>query len=67
MAERMCLLDMLRKSLNLRPFWRAARECRSRSGSTTLGNVAIDGEVEGKVWKIALELKTPKDDVFWVV
>jgi hypothetical protein len=28
-----------------------------------LGNVAIDGEVEGKGWKMALELKTPKDDV----
>jgi hypothetical protein len=25
--------------------------------------VAIDGEVEGKGWKMALELKAPKDDV----
>jgi hypothetical protein len=31
--------------------------------SIKLGNVAIDGEVEGKGWKIALELKTPRDDV----
>jgi hypothetical protein len=31
--------------------------------SIKLGNVAIDGEVEGKGWKMALELKTPKDDV----
>jgi hypothetical protein len=32
-------------------------------GSIKLGNVAIDGEVEGKGWKMALELKTPRDDV----
>jgi hypothetical protein len=25
--------------------------------------VAIDGEVEGKDWKMALELKTPRDDI----
>jgi len=25
--------------------------------------VAIDGEVEGKGWKMALELKTPRDDI----
>jgi hypothetical protein len=31
--------------------------------SIRLGNVAIDGEVEGKGWKMALELKTPRDDV----
>jgi hypothetical protein len=31
--------------------------------SIKLGNVAIDGEVEGKGWKMALELKTPRDDV----
>jgi hypothetical protein len=31
--------------------------------SIKLGNVAIDGEVEGKGWKMALELKTPMDDV----
>jgi hypothetical protein len=31
--------------------------------SIKLGNVAIDGEVEGHAWKMALELKTPKDDV----
>jgi hypothetical protein len=28
-----------------------------------LGNVAIDGEVEGKGWKMALEIKTPEDDI----
>lgn len=32
-------------------------------GSIRLGNVAIDGEVEGDGWKIALELKSPRDDV----
>ena len=31
--------------------------------SIKLGNVAIDGEVEGKGWKMALELKTPRDDI----
>jgi hypothetical protein len=31
--------------------------------SIRLGNVAIDGEVEGKGWKMALELKTAQDDV----
>jgi hypothetical protein len=31
--------------------------------SIKLGNVAIDGEVQGKGWKMALELKTPRDDV----
>ena len=31
--------------------------------SIKLGNVAIDGEVLGKGWKMALELKTPQDDV----
>ena len=31
--------------------------------SIKLGNVAIDGEVEGKGWKMALELKTPTDDI----
>jgi hypothetical protein len=28
-----------------------------------LGNAEIDGEVEGKGWKMALELKTPSDDL----
>jgi hypothetical protein len=32
-------------------------------GSIKLGNVAIDGEVEGKGCKMAMEIKTPKDDV----
>jgi len=31
--------------------------------SIKLGNAAIDGEVEGKGWKMALELKTPTDDI----
>jgi len=31
--------------------------------SIRLGNVAIDGEVEGKGWKMALEIKTPGDDI----
>lgn len=31
--------------------------------SIRLGNVAIDGEVQGKGWKMALELKTPRDDI----
>ncbi len=31
--------------------------------SIRLGNVAIDGEVVGKGWKMALELKTPRDDI----
>jgi len=36
---------------------------RVKIGSIRLGNVVIDGEVEGKGWKMALELKTPRDDV----
>jgi hypothetical protein len=28
-----------------------------------LGNTAIDGEVIGDGWKMALEIKTPKDDI----
>ena len=32
-------------------------------GSIKLGNVAIDGEVLGKGWRMALELKTPQDDI----
>jgi hypothetical protein len=48
--------------------WAITRHFRSKGlrvkmGSIKLGNVAIDGEVEGKGWKMALELKTPKDDV----
>jgi hypothetical protein len=31
--------------------------------SIRLGNVAIDGEVEGKGCKMALEIKTPGDDI----
>jgi hypothetical protein len=48
--------------------WAITRHFRSKGlrvkmGSIRLGNVAIDGEVLGKGWKMALELKTPKDDV----
>jgi hypothetical protein len=28
-----------------------------------LGNTEVDGEVEGKGWKMALEIKTPGDDL----
>jgi hypothetical protein len=31
--------------------------------SIRLGNVAIDGEVLGDGWKMAIELKTPRDDI----
>lgn len=31
--------------------------------SIRLGNVAIDGEVLGNGWKMALELKSPRDDI----
>ncbi len=31
--------------------------------SIGLGNVAIDGEVHGNGWRMALELKMPRDDV----
>jgi hypothetical protein len=31
--------------------------------SIRLGNVAVDGEVIGSGWKMALELKTPRDDI----
>jgi hypothetical protein len=48
--------------------WAITKHFRSKGlqvkmGSIKLGNVAIDGEVEGKGWKMALELKTPRDDV----
>ena len=48
--------------------WAITRHFRSQGlqvqmRSIRLGNVAIDGEVEGKGWKMALELKTPRDDV----
>jgi hypothetical protein len=48
--------------------WATARHFRQkglkvRLASIRLGNVAIDGEVEGKDWKMALELKTPRDDI----
>ncbi len=28
-----------------------------------LGNTEVDGEVEGQGWKMALEIKTPRDDL----
>ena len=31
--------------------------------SIKLGNSAIDGEVVGNRWKMALEIKTPRDDI----
>jgi hypothetical protein len=34
-----------------------------RIGRIRLGNTEIDGEVEGKGWKMALEIKTPSDDL----
>jgi len=48
--------------------WVITRHFRSKGlqvqiHSIRLGNVAIDGEVLGKGWKMALELKTPQDDV----
>ena len=48
--------------------WATVRHFRSKGlrvhmHSIKLGNVAIDGEVEGKGWKMALELKTPQDDI----
>ena len=48
--------------------WATARHFRSQGlqvkmRSIKLGNVMIDGEVEGKGWRMALELKTPRDDV----
>jgi hypothetical protein len=48
--------------------WATAKHFRNKGlqvhmRSIKLGNVAIDGEVEGKGWKMALELKTPRDDI----
>jgi len=48
--------------------WAIARHFRQKGlrvhlASIKLGNVAIDGEVEGKSWKMALEIKTPRDDI----
>jgi hypothetical protein len=48
--------------------WAVARHFRQkgldvRIASIRLGNAAIDGEVTGKNWKMALEIKTPNDDV----
>ena len=38
------------------------RVLQVRLRSITLGNTAIDGEIIGDGWKMALEIKTPKDD-----
>ena len=48
--------------------WATAKHFRDKGlqvqmRSIKLGNVAIDGEVLGKGWKMALELKTPQDDI----
>jgi hypothetical protein len=48
--------------------WAITRHFRQKGlkvhlASIRLGNVAIDGEVEGRGWKMALEIKTPGDDV----
>ena len=48
--------------------WATARYFRHqglniRLASIRLGNTAIDGEVLGDGWKMALELKTPNDDI----
>ncbi len=48
--------------------WATAKHFRDQGlqvqmRSIKLGNVAIDGEVLGKGWKMALELKTPRDDI----
>ena len=34
-----------------------------RMAGIRLGNTEIDGEVEGKGWKLALELKSSNDDL----
>jgi len=39
------------------------RGLKVRVARIRLGNTEIDGEVEGKGWKMALELKTPGDDL----
>ena len=48
--------------------WAIGRHFRQKGlkvqlASIRLGNVAIDGEVEGRGWKMALEIKTPRDDI----
>ena len=48
--------------------WATAKHFRDKGlrvqmRSIKLGNVAIDGEVLGKGWRMALELKTPQDDI----
>jgi len=48
--------------------WAIARHFRrkglkTRFASIRVGNAAIDGEVIGRGWKMALEIKTPNDDI----
>jgi hypothetical protein len=48
--------------------WAIARHFRQKGlqvsiASIRLGNAAIDGEVKGRGWKMALEIKTPRDDL----
>lgn len=48
--------------------WAVARHFRRlgydvRMGSIRVGNGAIDREVKGKRWKMALEVKSTRDDV----
>lgn len=48
--------------------WAVTRHFRSQGlqvqiRSIRLGNVAIDGEVLADDWKMAIELKTPRDDI----
>lgn len=48
--------------------WATTRHFRSQKlevqiRSKRLGNVMIDGEVLGDGWKMAIELKTPRDDI----
>jgi len=48
--------------------WAISRHFRQKGlkvhlASIRLGNVATDGEVEGTGWKMALEIKTPGDDI----
>jgi hypothetical protein len=39
------------------------RGLKVRVARIRLGNTEVDGEVEGPGWKMALEIKTPRDDL----
>ncbi len=48
--------------------WAVARHFRQKGYTVNMkpvkiGNVAIDGEVFGKAWRMALEIKTAHDDI----